>query len=160
MTDTTIGSFQVTTYYGETDGVPVVQVDGAGHVRVNVNDAPVFDRDTEANASSKIHPTVRAVSAQLLTSDYVPSAVLAQIMSAFATSTDAADLVDTMGGIFERVAAATNLPTLDVDDEDANAFWTDVAIDGGVLTAQCECSDPFTAEITGHGHACPLYDGK
>jgi hypothetical protein len=23
---------------------------------------------------------------------------------------------------------------------------------------ECECSDPFTASLTGHGHACPLYD--
>lgn len=22
---------------------------------------------------------------------------------------------------------------------------------------ECECSDPFTASLTGHGHACPLY---
>jgi hypothetical protein len=27
---------------------------------------------------------------------------------------------------------------------------------GAGLTA-CECSDPFTAVMTGHGHACPLY---
>lgn len=24
----------------------------------------------------------------------------------------------------------------------------------------CQCSDPFTASLTGHGHACPLYDEK
>jgi hypothetical protein len=78
-------------------------------------------------------PTVTAVSAQLLTSDYVPSRVLAQIMSAFATIDNAGDLVQEVTDILNGVQEATNLPTLDFDDEDANAFWTDVAINGGVL---------------------------
>ncbi|GEA79953.1 hypothetical protein [Cellulomonas uda] len=30
---------------------------------------------------------------------------------------------------------------------------------GSSRTRRCECSDPFTARMTGHGHACPLYDG-
>lgn len=39
---------RVTFYLGEMDGKPVVQVDGSGDFRVNVNDAPVFDRHTES----------------------------------------------------------------------------------------------------------------
>lgn len=42
--------FEVTFYLGEDDGKPVVQVDGTGDIRVNVNDGAVFDRHTETNS--------------------------------------------------------------------------------------------------------------
>ena len=47
----TIGSVTVYVFTGD-DGVPVIQVDtleDTGRVRVNVNDAPVFDADPETN---------------------------------------------------------------------------------------------------------------
>ena len=34
-------------WHGADDGVPVVQIDGTGRFRVNVNDAPVWDADPE-----------------------------------------------------------------------------------------------------------------
>lgn len=42
-----LDGFTVSTCVGA-DGVPVVQVDGMGSLRVNVNDGPVFDQHTES----------------------------------------------------------------------------------------------------------------
>ena len=35
----------VTFYHGAQDGVPVIQIDGGGRFRINVNDAPIWDAD-------------------------------------------------------------------------------------------------------------------
>ena len=48
---------RVSTYRGESDGVPVVQVDtddNASRVRINVNDAPVWDASPEAGLSAEV----------------------------------------------------------------------------------------------------------
>jgi hypothetical protein len=41
---------EVTFYMGEADGKPVIQVDGDGDFRINVNEGVVFDRSTEENS--------------------------------------------------------------------------------------------------------------
>jgi len=41
---------EVTFYKGEADGKPVIQIDGAGDFRINVNDGVVFNRSTESNS--------------------------------------------------------------------------------------------------------------
>jgi hypothetical protein len=41
---------RVTFYLGEADGKPVVQIDGAGDFRVNVNEGVVFDRHTDSES--------------------------------------------------------------------------------------------------------------
>lgn len=43
-------TLEVTFYEGELDGKPVVQVDGGGDFRVNINDGVVFDRHTESES--------------------------------------------------------------------------------------------------------------
>ncbi|AMM44251.1 hypothetical protein BJD78_gp81 [Arthrobacter phage KellEzio] len=35
----------VSFWHGPTDGVPVIQIDGEGQFRINVNDAPIWDAD-------------------------------------------------------------------------------------------------------------------
>lgn len=40
---------------------------------------------------------------------------------------------------------------------DSSDYWFDQRYAAAEFAA-CECSDPFTASLTGHGHACPLYD--
>lgn len=40
-------NLSLTFWHGQEDGVPVVQIDGTGRFRVNVNDAPVWDADPE-----------------------------------------------------------------------------------------------------------------
>jgi hypothetical protein len=44
-------SLRATFFLGEEDGKPVVQIDGTGDFRVNVNDGVVFDRHTESNSA-------------------------------------------------------------------------------------------------------------
>jgi hypothetical protein len=44
----TMEGLRVTFYLGEMDGKPVVQVDGSGDFRVNVNDAPIWDQRPDA----------------------------------------------------------------------------------------------------------------
>jgi hypothetical protein len=39
----------VTFYKGEADGKPVIQIDGDGDFRINVNDGVVFNRSTDSN---------------------------------------------------------------------------------------------------------------
>lgn len=137
MTDSlNIGPFVVTVYHGETDSVPVVQIDGGGSLRVNVNDAPVFDRGTEdagRNADGSCIATVADVAYALSNTEYDPAKVLAQVLSAFGPSSDAADLVDALGGILGGINDAAGLPALDSDDDDSVDFWDQVALNGGVF---------------------------
>jgi hypothetical protein len=37
----------VTFYIGQSDGKPVIQIDGSADFRVNVNDCPIWDQSTE-----------------------------------------------------------------------------------------------------------------
>jgi hypothetical protein len=49
------GAMRITFYVGKHDGVPVVQIDtdeDTSSIRVNVNDAPVFDGRTDDSASA------------------------------------------------------------------------------------------------------------
>lgn len=39
--------FEVQFWHGRDDGVPVIQIDGKGQFRVNVNDAPIWDADPD-----------------------------------------------------------------------------------------------------------------
>lgn len=130
-----IGPFEVTAYYGETDGKPVVQIDGSGDLRVNVNDAPVFDRHTEENGrdvNGNVNATVTDVALAIKGTDFDPARVLAQVMSAFGPSAEAADLVDELGSILAGIHGAANLPSLDPDDPESVHFWDAVADTGGV----------------------------
>jgi hypothetical protein len=43
-------SFTVTVYSGEKDGVPVVQIDGNGLFRINVNDSAIWNADPADHA--------------------------------------------------------------------------------------------------------------
>lgn len=40
---------EVTFYMGQMDGKPVIQIDGSGDFRVNVNDGPIWDQSTETS---------------------------------------------------------------------------------------------------------------
>ena len=40
----------VVTYFGQADGKPVLQIDGEADFRINVNDAPVYDRHTDSES--------------------------------------------------------------------------------------------------------------
>jgi hypothetical protein len=38
-------TLSVSFWHGPTDGVPVIQIDGEGQFRINVNDSPIWDAD-------------------------------------------------------------------------------------------------------------------
>lgn len=44
-----IDDIEVVVYRGEADGVPVVQIDGPGMVRVNMNEGPIWNADTDTH---------------------------------------------------------------------------------------------------------------
>lgn len=43
----TVGEFEVSAGISDTDGVPVIFIDGGGDIRVYVNECPVFVQNTE-----------------------------------------------------------------------------------------------------------------
>lgn len=85
------------------------------------------------NPLSTPAPTITEVAAAFDATRFVPSRVLAQVMSLYATTTNGADMVDGLGSILSHIHAVANLPSLDSDDEQDAEFWTSVAIDGAVL---------------------------
>lgn len=42
-------SLEVSFYMGLHDGKPVIQIDGTGDFRINVNDSPIWDQSTESH---------------------------------------------------------------------------------------------------------------
>lgn len=46
--------FTVVTYMGVDDGKPVIQIDGEGDFRINVNDSTIYDRDTDSESRVNI----------------------------------------------------------------------------------------------------------
>lgn len=81
---------------------------------------------------NSIDATVSDVAYALRHTNFDPAEVLAQVMSAFGPSNEAADLVDTLGGILSHIHEAAGLPDMDPDDPESVQFWDAVADDGGV----------------------------
>lgn len=128
-----VGPFEVTVYYGETDNKPVVQVDGSGDLRVNVNDAPVFDQDTEAggrDADGNVRPTVEDVALALRGAGVDAFAVLARMLAAAGSQPEWDS--ETIEHVLVEALPASNAAGLSwvgstgVDDEGLE-FWSAVA---------------------------------
>lgn len=123
---------QVSTGFG-LDGVPVVQIDGAGRLRVNVNDAPVFDRDTEENGrdeNGKVGATVDDVSLALRAAGVDAFAVLANMLAAAGSQPEWDS--ETIEHVLEQALPASNAAGLpwvgDTGNNDEELeFWSDVA---------------------------------
>ena len=60
--------FEVTFYHGRDDGKPVIQIDGDGDWRINVNESCIYDRSTDEE--SRVHIAALAMYKQLAGIDH------------------------------------------------------------------------------------------